>query len=193
MSFPPVLDHSKWRNATSDTHFPGGSITWRKSLAPRPLHHQPSAATVNELRLATGGNFALLNETAQIKAAGEKAPVAAPAGAPPRRQPALYNSVWGAKSTMPTFNVWDYCKKHGHAPLPTDYNSQAAGHMGGKSMPQPPINDMKAWFAEYGRPKIERDPPGFRTEFAARTNTVRKPGATDVTQTVRMLPGRVLK
>ena len=35
--------------------------------------------------------------------------------------------------------------------------------------------------------------PGFRTEFAARTNIVRKPGATDVTKTVRMLPGRCLK
>ena len=35
--------------------------------------------------------------------------------------------------------------------------------------------------------------PGFGSEFAARTNIVRKPGATDVTKTVRMLPGRVLK
>ena len=35
--------------------------------------------------------------------------------------------------------------------------------------------------------------PGFRSEFAARTNIVRKPGATDVTKTVRMLPGRCLK
>ena len=34
---------------------------------------------------------------------------------------------------------------------------------------------------------------GYRSEFAARTNVVRKPGATDITKTVRMLPGRVLK
>jgi len=42
LSFPPLLDNSKWRNATSDQNFPGGSYTWRKSLQPRPLRHKPS-------------------------------------------------------------------------------------------------------------------------------------------------------
>ena len=37
LSFPPLLDNSKWRNATSDQHFPGGSYTWRKSLQPSRL------------------------------------------------------------------------------------------------------------------------------------------------------------
>ena len=192
MSFPPLLDHSKWRNATSDQHFPGGSITWRRALAPRPLAHQPSAGTVGELRLATGGNFPLLSNTTKLKAAGEPSFAAEPVGAPPPTKPVLFKAVWGPEATMPSFNVWDYCQKHGHAPQPTDPRSKAGGHMGGTSMPQPPIRDMKAWFAEYGRPKMDC-PPGYRSEFAARTNTVRKPGATDVTKTVRMIPGRVLK
>lgn len=186
LAFPPVLERSKWRNATSDTSFPGGSITWRKALAPRPLHHTPSPTTVNDLRMATGGRFQLLQETTDLKAAaaaasaaGETSQLQPPVypGGRPVGPPTTFTAVWGKEASMPTFNVWDYCKKHGHAP---------------PSMPQPPINDMKSWFAEYGKPKIDC-PPGFRTEFAARTNMVRKPGATDLTKTVRMVPGRVLK
>ena len=177
MSFPPLLGHSKWRNPTVAPTFPGASATWRKSLAARPLSHQPSAATVGELRLAMGGNFPLLHETTKLKATSGSSFVGHPTGARPAAKPKLYASVWGAESTVPTFSVWAYCQKHGHAP---------------PSVPQPPIRDMKGWFAEYGRPRIDC-PPGFRSEFAARTNIVRKPGATDVTQTVRMLPGRVLR
>ena len=64
--------------------------------------------------------------------------------APPPSKPKLYASVWGAESSVPTFSVWRYCEKHGHAP---------------PSIPAPPISDMKAWFAEYGKPKIDC-PPG---------------------------------
>ena len=61
MSFPPLLPSKTWRTPTVAPVFPGSSLTWRKAMAPRPLTHQPSAATVGELRLATRGNFALLN------------------------------------------------------------------------------------------------------------------------------------
>ena len=112
-------------------------------MAPRPLTHQPSAATVGELRLATRGNFALLNETTKLKSANSQ-PSLSETAAPPPSKPKLYASVWGAESSVPTFSVWRYCEKHGHAP---------------PSIPAPPISDMKAWFVEYGKPKIDC-PPG---------------------------------
>ena len=143
MSFPPLLPSKTWRNPTVAPDFPGSSLTWRKAMAPRPLTHQPSAATVGELRLATRGNFALLNETTKLKAANARPSLSATA-APPPSKPKLYASVWGAESSVPTFSVWRYCEKHGHAP---------------PSMPAPPISDMKGWFAEYGKPKIDC-PPG---------------------------------
>ena len=181
LSFPPLLDNSKWRNATSDQQFPGGSYTWRKSLQPRPLKHQPSPSTVTELRMATGERFQLLEDTAALPKSSSAPPGPDMVQVPGRKRNAgptvLFNTIFPKESSMPTFNVWDYCQKHGHAP---------------PRMPQPPISDMKAWFQEYGKPKVDC-PPGFRTEFAARTNLVRKPGATDITRTSRMLPGRVLR
>lgn len=180
LSFPPLLDNSKWRNATSDQYFPGGSYTWRKSLQPRPLRHKPSPTTLNELRMATGGRFGLLEDTTALPKSSSAPPGADHFQVPGGKlhaPPVLFNSIFPKESTMPTFNVWDYCQKHGHAP---------------PRMPQPPINDMKAWFQEYGKPKVDC-PPGFRTEFAARTNVVKKPGATDITKTSRMIPGRVLR
>ena len=143
MSFPPLLPSKTWRTPTVAPVFPGSSLTWRKAMAPRPLTHQPSAATVGELRLATRGNFALLNETTKLKSANSQ-PSLSETAAPPPSKPKLYASVWGAESSVPTFSVWRYCEKHGHAP---------------PSIPAPPISDMKAWFVEYGKPKIDC-PPG---------------------------------
>ena len=142
MSFPPLLPSKTWRAPTVAPDFPGSSHTWRKAMAPRPLTHQPSAATVGELQLATRGNFALLNETTKLKAANDRPSLSATA-APPPSKPKLYASVWGHESSVPTFSVWRYCEKHGHAP---------------PSMPAPPISDMKAWFAEYGKPKVDCAP-----------------------------------
>jgi len=143
MSFPPLLPSKTWRAPTVAPVFPGSSLTWRKAMAPRPLTHQPSAATVGELRLATRGNFALLNETTKLSSANSQ-PSLSESAAPPPSKPKLYASVWGTASSVPTFSVWRYCEKHGHAP---------------PSIPAPPISDMKAWFAEYGKPKIDC-PPG---------------------------------
>ena len=134
--------------------------------------------------MATGGRFQLLQETTDLKAAaaaasaaGETSQLQPPVypGGRPVGPPTTFTAVWGKEASMPTFNVWDYCKKHGHAP---------------PSMPAPQLDSLKAWFGEYGHPKADVQ-PGVRSEFVASTSTVIK-GNGEGRQTVRMIKGRVL-
>ena len=86
--------------------------------------------------------------------------------------PDTFSDMYG-KSAKPDFNVFDYCKRVGHAP---------------PSVPAPPVSNLSAWFNEYGRPR-NTCPPGLRSEFVQ--NTSLRNGYP--TNTVRMIRGRVLR
>ena len=64
LSFPPLL--SQWKGASQGRTFPGSEFTWKKSLAPRPLHHMPNRSTVQDLQTATGGRFNLLQQSISL-------------------------------------------------------------------------------------------------------------------------------
>ena len=182
LSFPPLLPGAQWKGASQGRKFPGGDHTWKKSLAPRPLAHMPDKQTVQDIQTACGGKFDLLSRTVQLPAdlvSREGTPLPRPGHAstrPGQRMP-LYDSVW-PDTTAPTFSVWDYCKKVGHAPPPN-------------SLPAPRVNDMKSWFATYGTP-TPNAPPGVRSEFSS-TNKCIPHGEGEASRQVRMYKGRVLK
>lgn len=107
-SFPPLLDSEGWRPA-GKKQYPGSSHTWKKSLAPRPLHVTPSQRTLEELSVTTGRNFGLLQKTAGLSTPLEPSAVrAAMSGNAPRGAP-LYNAVWPG-TTLPAFSQWTYCR-----------------------------------------------------------------------------------
>ena len=172
--------------------FPGSDYTWRRSLAPRPLHHMPDKGTVQEIQAATGSRFNLLQQTVDLPAdlvtregtpymgttRGNGAMGGRSSGSSgSRNKMPLYHEAW-PDTTPPTFSVFDYCKKVGHAPPPN-------------SIPAPRVNDMKQWFATYGHP-TPNAPPGVRSEFAATTKCVPF-GEGEPSRSVKMFRGRVLK
>lgn len=149
LSFPPLL--TQWKGAAQGRSFPGSSHTWQKALAPRPLAHAPSEQTLQDLQLACGPRWNLLQEAAQLPSSKSGAPLPPPvttyrSGGGGRDLPAkmpLYETVW-PDTQAPTFSVWDYCKKVGHAPPPN-------------SMPAPRITDMK----------VRAEPPPLRWHNAS--------------------------
>jgi len=182
LSFPPLLSQSQWKGASQGRAFPGGDHTWKKSLAPRPLRHVPDKGTVSDLQASTGPHFNLLHQTVQLPADSiEHLGLPAtlyPAPQRPTNKMPLYDSVW-PDTTVPTFSVWDYCQKRGHA-VPANY------------MPAPKVNDMKGWFATYGQPRSDQG-TGFRSEFTATTKPVLHATHSEPSQKVRMYKGRVLR
>lgn len=188
LSFPPLL--GQWKGASQGKAFPGSEFTWKQALKPRPLKHELSAQTVSDLQIACGPRYNLLQQTTNLDAhvkSGEtmsstmpsfSASASFPAfsGGQPRDMP-LYSSVW-PETSAPTFSVFDYCKKVGHAPPPN-------------SLPAPRVTDMKQWFATYGHPKPNA-PSGVRSEFAQSIKSVPR-SAGMPSQQVRLYRGRVLR
>jgi hypothetical protein len=191
LSFPPLLAQHQWKGASQGRLFPGSQHTWKKALAPRPLHHMPDHGTVQDLQASTGARFNLLQQTVNLpqeliteggQYAGTSTGGAASrgrsgTGGGSRRKMPLYEEAWPS-TTPPEFSVFDYCKRVGHAPPPN-------------SIPAPRVNDMKAWFATYGHP-TPNAAPGVRSEFAATTRCVLH-GDGEPSRNVKMFRGRVLK
>lgn len=159
LSFPPLLSRNQWKGTTSGAKFPGGDHTWKKSLRPRPLRTNPNAGTIEEIAVSTGKNFKLLSETTGLRQRTDTPSSEGRAVAPSTRgEPRLFHAVF-PDAEPPTFKMWDYCRKHGHAP---DFCKKP----GTASIPAPRINDLSAWFSEYGRPRVDV-PPGYHSEFTA--------------------------
>ena len=182
LSFPPLI--GQWKGAAQGRSFPGSSETWKKALAPRPLAHLPDKQTVQDLKNACGAKFNLLADTVALPeelvsrdSVSQMSFRPTRAGGTPSRKMPLYDSVW-PETTPPTFSVWDYCKRVGHAVPPNH-------------MPAPRVNDMKQWFDTYGSPSGNA-PPGVRSEFASTCKSVPFGEGTPSAQ-VKMFRGRVLK
>ena len=158
VSFPPLLASERWGAHTSSRgKGPARSV-------PRPL--AVPRHTVEELMAATGERWPLLQSAANTVGGETRQPEQ-------RRVPDTFSDMFGAKSAKPEFNVFNYCKRVGHAP---------------PSVPAPPISNLSSWFNEYGRPR-NSCPPGLRSEFVQTTSL--RNGAP--THTVRMIRGRVLR
>ena len=170
LAFPPLL---KGFIPAGRKTYPGGTSTWKKAYAPRPLRVTPSEKTMQEMAIATGHNWRLLQETTGVGAPDRNIHTPMPRAQSPGNP--LYQRVFPG-GQPPSHNQWDYCKKYGRAP---------------KNVPAPQINDMAAWFGEYGRPGNQCG-PGFRSEFSATLKSVpRSEGETSAG--VRMIKGRVLR
>ncbi len=182
LSFPPVLDRYRWVGSTGSKHYPGSSNTWKKALRARPLHYEPSRATVRDLQMCAGGRFDLLQDAVQLPAE------AIPKGRDPMYDTSaqygsgggsrpLYDTVWKG-ATQPSFNVFDYTRKHGRAPAPKNLTAPQG------------INDLSAWFAEYGKPKVP--PSGVLSEFTPTLQSIPR-GNGELSSSVRMYRGSVLR
>ena len=55
LSHPPIMSRNQWKGAGLQRKFPGGNLTFLRSIAPRPLAVQMDEATVRDLQAATGG------------------------------------------------------------------------------------------------------------------------------------------
>ena len=191
LSHPPIMSRNQWKGAGLQRKFPGGNLTFLRSIAPRPLAVQMDEATVRDLQAATGGVFNTLQDTIKLppdilRATSSFAPVPVPSAAAAASQAGggargskngqLYDSIW-PDTNLPTFSNWEYCQKRGHAPPPN-------------SLPAPRVTDIKQWFNTYGQP-TRPAPPGYRTEFTSLGKSVRHcPG--ELSGTAKMFPGRVL-
>jgi hypothetical protein len=139
---------------------------------PLPFSQLPSEAVQRDNMMSLGSTRALGSSRGGMTSGGS-------GGGFPRRaaKMPLYNSVW-PETTPPSFSVWDYCQKKGHAPPPN-------------SLPAPRVTDMKSWFATYGHPTANA-PPGVRSEFSATTRSVPFCEGEQSSQ-VKMHRGRVLR
>ncbi|KAL3917474.1 MAG: hypothetical protein SGPRY_006390, partial [Prymnesium sp.] len=189
LSFPPLLSGF---HAAGKKSYPGGELTWKKALAPRPLSSALSPRTKQELASAVGAHWNLLNRTlhpslpeGEPSHASSPPPPFLPPSLPPssgesengaaRRSMPLFRSVF-ARGSFPAHSQWDYCKKYGRPP---------------KQVAAPRIEDLSSWFAEYGRP-TELCGSGFRSEFAPTLKSVPR-GQGETSASVRMIRGRVLR
>ena len=170
LAFPPLL---KGFRAAGQKSYPGGTETWKKALAPRPLRVNPSQQTLQEMAVATGANWKLLQQATGVQAPDRHIRTPYTRGKSPGNP--LYQTVFPG-GAPPIHSQWAYCKKYGRAP---------------KEVPAPRINDLATWFGEYGRPGGQTA-PGFRSEFSASLKSI--PYAHGETSTtVRMIRGRVLR
>ena len=204
----PLLPSKTWRTPTVAPVFPISSLTWRKAMA---LARSPTSrcSDVGEAAAGDARQLCAAQRDYQLKSANSQ-PSLSETAAPPPSKPKLYRRL-GRESCADFQRV--ALRGLGRAP---------------PSIPAPPISDMKAWFAEYGKPRltarlVSRRAPtwkpgpakpgpkptpnggpipnlispvtlyrtlpcaGYRTE-SQRAPTSRKPGATDITKAVRMLP-----
>ena len=162
MSFPPLLDSRKW-GATA----PVGRR--RPRAVPKPLTLR--GGTLQDLKLATGDRYELLQSVARVDAGSAASDVARSEAARPDHFRQMFPSA-----IRPQGSIFEHCKRTGHATM----TNPVAG---------PPIRDLSGWFAEYGRPS---GPDSLRTEFARNVSLVPR-GDGETTNTVRMLKGRVLR
>ena len=182
LSFPPLMDHAKWKGANRERVFPGGGHTWKKALAPRPLRERVNAETARDLQASTGAAFNVLQGTIQLPAevlqetAASAVASVTPSVAPRSKRMPLYDSVW-PHTNPPTFSVWDYCQKTGHAMPPN-------------SLPAPRVTDMKSWFATYGHPTEQALLQ--KSEFTALNKSIPK-GDGECSRTVKMYRGRITR
>ena len=197
LSFPPLLDHSKWKGASANREpFPGSELTWKKALAPRPLARMPNEGTVRDLQAATAGRFDLLQQTIRLPEEVLQASAIPSTGGvsssvrPAARSMPLYDHVWPG-TTAPTFSVWEYTKKHGHA-----MGGIGGPRQGGAAdaVPAPRVTDMKSWFNTYGHPSAQ-PPTGSRSEFTSLGKSVpySDPKQPEASRVVRMYKGSVLR
>ncbi len=162
MSFPPLLSSDKW-GATSTA----GRRRPRATPKPLALH----GGTLQDLKLATGDRYELLQSAARVDARSAASDVAGSEAA----RPDHFRQIFPA-AIRPQGSIFAHCKRTGHATM----TNPVAG---------PAIRDLSGWFAEYGRPS---GPGNLRTEFARNVSLVPR-GDGETTNTVRMLKGRVLR
>jgi hypothetical protein len=177
LSFPPLSRHDKWGAAHPKINL---SVPQKdRSVQLRAL----SEATVLDLRETCGHRFKLLAETigSVESLAGPSAKSTRRADAPtdcPDGVRGVYGQVWGVTAVKPDFNPFEFARKRGFAPRP-------------KELPAHDISSLSAWFAEYGRPKMESR-PGVRTEFEPSAKSVPR-GQGQPSAQARMIRGTVLR
>ena len=141
LSFPPLLDDKQWRGASQGRVFPGQEEKQR-------LRARKALDDAEAKKEKFGISPELLDLPLPPPPSINRAP-----GTMPSKMP-LYDTVWPG-TTAPTFSVFDYCKKVGHAP-PPNY------------MPAPRVLDMKVrfWHAHPARRRA-RIAPRRRTPSPA--------------------------